>query len=56
MDKIAWPSHTVMTGPVENPKMPARSANCDDIKRVPRPVVAKAALVVPTSSAPDVRA
>jgi hypothetical protein len=55
MDKIAWPSHTVMTGSIENP-MPARSTNCDEIQRVPRPVAAKAALVVPASPAPHVHA
>jgi hypothetical protein len=36
--------------------MPARSTDCDEIQRVPRPVAAKAALVVPASPAPDVRA
>src|SRR5260370_12697026 len=42
MDKIEWPSHTVLSESVEIPPMPARSTNRDDYQRVPRPVAAMA--------------
>jgi len=42
MDKIEWPSHTVLSDSVEIPPMPARSTNRDDYQRVPRPVAAMA--------------
>src|SRR5260370_28903821 len=42
MDKIEWPSHTVLSESVEIPPMPTRSTNRDDYQRVPRPVAAMA--------------
>src|ERR1043165_4718767 len=42
VDRIGWPSHTVLSDSIEMLPMPSRSTNRDDYQRVPRPVAAMA--------------